>query len=124
MARRKAKPVRRSASDHLLTRLAKSECRRCGRPTFAGHIKGEPKRLDRINLTPEGELFALLLGLGTYQKMLGGEVFRRKACHITDGRPRYSSVVAEHRCETVWAAAHIDIRPLVPMARADTPCPF
>lgn len=107
-------------ASHLETRLAKTDCRRCTRPIWSGTVKGEPTRMDRINLSTAGEYAALLAGLKTYQRnVLGSNVFRRRGSHINAGLPLYAHINGEHRCDWHWAATHFDVREIFPRPRGN-----
>ena len=122
MARRKHLEARLPPV-YLETRVKESDCRRCGRMIYTGHLWGEPVRIDRTPLTRLGELAALTKGHRTFQQDYGGGIYRRTAFHISQPVPRYSLVMADHTvCGTVWAATHINLQPRFP--RQAAVCPF
>lgn len=125
MAARKPKQTaadRRSAAEHLITRVIKTECRKCQRPILSGHVWGEPTRIERVRLNRAGELSAILLGLKTFEER-HGTVMKRRGWHIAEGMPKYSYVMAEHRCEHRWPAQHFDLREIFPRYQGEEP-PF
>lgn len=129
VATRKAKPKQTAADrwsecEHLITRLAKTTCRKCLRPIWSGHVNGEPTKIERIRLNRDGELAAILLGYKTFQEQHpGGSIHRRRPFHIGQGAPKYGYVLAEHRCEHRWPAQHFDLHEIFPSHHGDDP-PF
>lgn len=104
-----------------LTRIRPAACRKCGRPIYAGHLKGEPVRVDQARITATAELVALLRGLRTYfVNSRGDDLYRRRAPHIeSDTPPRYGYIHAEHDCGLTYAAAYYDLRDLWPVYRGE-----
>lgn len=122
----KTKRRKRSTAEQLppsqpLTRLRPTACRQCGRPIHAGHLYGEPVRIDGARINATGELVALLRGSRTYRlNSRADDVYRRRAYHITnDTPPKHGYVHADHDCELIWAASHYDLRDLFPVYRGE-----
>lgn len=84
---------------HLITTTpTATTCRHCRRPILAATIGGLDRHLDLVQLTPAGELAALLAGRATFT-LRGDLLARRTVHHIRGGSP--TPVLPEHACPGV-----------------------
>jgi hypothetical protein len=108
-----------------LSRKAKPRrCRRCGTFTLAGlDDLSRPTWLDYLPTTSGGELFALLVGRGTYA-LDCGELYPREALHI-EGRPAdLHPVHVAHDCNGPPMPVNEKYAPKRIRTNYDGPIPF
>lgn len=70
----------------------------CGEPIWAGLCDREDVALDPTPTTPDGELFALMVGRRTYEMNFHAEISRRRPAHIRHASADKVKVYIAHSC--------------------------